>query len=76
MNSNSGGYNAYFLKTNLNALQKARMPQYSSVKSVSDLQNAEEDGLKTIKSSENTNIKTTGRTNNDNFTNLLNEVHN
>jgi len=29
MNTNSGGYNAYFFVDNLSALQKARMPNYS-----------------------------------------------
>lgn len=37
MNENSAGYNAYFIKTNLNALQRARMPQYTSVRTVSEL---------------------------------------
>ena len=29
MHENRAGYNAYFLKSNLNALQKARMPTYN-----------------------------------------------
>ena len=30
MSQNSGGYNGYFFENNLNALKKAKMPQYSS----------------------------------------------
>ena len=29
MHENRAGYNAYFLKSNLNALSKARMPNYN-----------------------------------------------
>lgn len=38
MNTNSGGYNAYFFVDNLSALQKARMPNYSKDLGDIDLQ--------------------------------------